>query len=53
MGFDQINYNIVDYNLIFNRMEPTEDDALYDSTFLEKPVILDRYKVAATVANGK
>ena len=34
-------------------MEPTEADDLYDKTFLEKPIILDRYKAAAGVANGK
>jgi methionine aminopeptidase len=32
-------------------MEPTEQDD-YDATFLDKPVILDRYKAAAGVTNA-
>jgi hypothetical protein len=32
-------------------MEPEQDD--FDATFLEKPVILDRYKAAAGITNGK
>ena len=34
-------------------MEPTEDQDDYDATFLEKPAILDKYKGAAVVTNGK
>ena len=34
-------------------MEPTEEQEDYDATFLEKPAILDKYKGAAVVTNGK
>ena len=36
-----------------NRMEPTEAEDLYDATFIEHPVILDKYKAAAVITNGK
>lgn len=34
-------------------MEPTEEQDDYDATFLDKPPILDKYKGAAVVTNGK
>ena len=34
-------------------MEPTEAEDLYDATFIEHPVILDKYKAAAVITNGK
>jgi hypothetical protein len=36
-------------------MEATEATAeeLYDQTFIEQPAILDKYKAAAVIADGK
>ena len=34
-------------------MEPTEAEDLYDATFIDHPVILDKYKAAALITNGK
>lgn len=32
-------------------MEPKEDS--YDATFIEQPIVLDKYKAAALITNGK
>ena len=36
-------------------MEPSgpTDEELYDATFIEHPVILDKYKAAALITDGK
>ena len=47
----RVNYNLNKQKI--NRMEPTEAEDLYDATFIEHPVILDKYKAAAVITNGK
>jgi hypothetical protein len=48
-----IIYYLISYNIQSKTMEGESDDGGFDATFIETPAILDKYKGAAGIANGK